>query len=83
MAKYRVILTWNNSRVLEGTASAVITWHNIRHLMIDDFAGDTKVRGEALSPTLVDLMNADIGQRFAGGVSDETGAATFIIERIE
>ena len=82
MASYRCIMTWNNNRVFEGTASAVIAWHVVRHLMIDNFAGDTKARGDLQAPTLVDLSNASIGARFAGGVGDETGTATFIVERI-
>jgi len=28
------------------------------------------------------MANAPVGQRFANGVNDETGAAAFIIERI-
>lgn len=82
IAPYKIVLYWNGNEVLSGTCSGVIAWENVRRLLIDNFTGSTRKYGELETPTLADVVNAPIGTRFSGTVSDETGTAGFELERI-
>lgn len=83
MAKYRIELRWNDKIVLEGTASAVVPWQNLKRLMIDNFTGETRIGAEPMVPSLSTLLLVEIGRVFRGRVSDATGSAQFEVERIE
>lgn len=81
--KYQVRLYWNTRPVLDGQSSATIAFNVIRHLMVDNFVGDTAKEGDKQCPTLRDLTNLPVGQRFAGQVGDDTGTASYWLKRIE
>lgn len=81
MAKYKIELTWNGQTVLTGEASAVMTWNSVRHLLIDNFAGEDKVRGEKVVPSLTELILCPIGTKFMGS-NKAIGHGAFLIERI-
>lgn len=82
MATYKLTMHWNNTKVLDAECSAVIAWHNIRHLMIDNWTGPARAFGDDHTPTLVDLANAPIGTRFADVNRQDNDACRFSAERI-
>jgi hypothetical protein len=74
--KYQIKLSWDDKLILDGFCSAVMAWHNVRHLA-ENFVNPEKAGFEV--PTLVDLANAPQGQQFSSYADDGTGCAAFTL----